>query len=54
MDQCEHCEVRGFLEVCEKTDCPNHEMWYAKELNRIIYKLENEVRKLRSRIPIKI
>ena len=43
MDQCEHCEVRGFLEVCEKTDCPNHEMWYAKELNLIIWKLEKVI-----------
>lgn len=43
MDQCEHCEARGFMEVCEATDCPYHEMWYVKELNLIIWKLEKVI-----------
>ena len=43
MDQCEHCECRGYLEFCEKTDCSIHESWYAKELNLIIWKLEKVI-----------
>lgn len=50
MDQCEHCEARGFMEVCEATDCPYHEMWYVKELNRVIYKLEKEVKRLKRKL----
>jgi len=43
MDQCEHCECRGYLEFCEKTDCSILESWYAKELNLIIWKLEKVI-----------
>lgn len=50
MDHCEHCEYRGYLEVCESTCCPYHELWYVnvKELNRIIFKLENEIKRLKT------
>lgn len=31
-DQCKHCEYRGNIEECEKTDCTIHESWYVKTL----------------------
>lgn len=36
-DLCEHCESRGDIIDYEDGDCPYHELWYVKELNRIIH-----------------
>jgi hypothetical protein len=33
-DQCMHCMVRGDFEACQKTECYQHENWYAEQLQQ--------------------
>ncbi len=39
-DSCEHCVVKGDVEICKKTGCPTVNSWIVKELLKRIKELE--------------
>ena len=47
-DQCQHCIVRGDLEKCLKTECHQHEDWWAIEILKRLEAKDREIEGLKA------